>query len=144
MRPWLHFSYDNSRQRMLAGGLLAGTVYAVLSNNADCPSWTFGIACPACGMSRAVSALLDGQLMAAFSFNPMFPYWLFIAGAVLGSILLFALGLLPRADTLGKRVLDGIPAPLHLSFWLVSFVTNAMHYGFNHEGWAVRAISAWT
>ncbi len=34
--------------------------------------FSFGIECPGCGMTRALLSLLKGDIMAAFSFHPMF------------------------------------------------------------------------
>jgi hypothetical protein len=132
------FRYDNWKQRLASAGLLAGVVSAVLSHTAECPSWSLGIPCPACGMSRATSSLLAGDVMQAFSFNLMFPYWLFIASAVMGSFFLYAVGLLRLPDSLGKWVLDAIPIKIHATFWTVSCVSNFFYYGLNPNGFGTR------
>ena len=39
----------------------------------DCPFFKFfGISCPACGVTRAWSCFLSGDLVAAINYNPMF------------------------------------------------------------------------
>jgi len=45
-----------------------------------------GLYCPGCGMTRSLSAIIDGHLGEAFSYNPLWP---FFALLVLGSLCLW-------------------------------------------------------
>lgn len=64
---------------MVAAGALAGcgVLMVVNPNNPDswlprCPfNWLTGLDCPACGSTRMVHALLHGDLVAAWHFNPV-------------------------------------------------------------------------
>lgn len=134
----INFSIPNGKQRIIAAGLVTGVIVAVLSHGAECPSWKLGIPCPACGMSRATTALLSGDISQAFAFNVLFPYWLFIAGGVFGSFILFSLGLLSKPDDLGKRILDAIPPHVHLLLWATSLICNYINYGLNYDGLLFR------
>ena len=136
----LTFSYEKPQQRILAGALVFSTVFAVTTQNAECPSWSLGIPCPGCGMSRAIHSLLKGNLVDAFSYNVLFPYWLLVVGATIISILLYSGGWLRNPDSLGKRVLDAIPIKIHAALWLVSLLYNFYHYGLNMSGWVPRLV----
>ena len=52
----------------------AGTFYLLLAAlGHGCPiRWLTGIPCPGCGLSRAYLALLQGDLVGAFAFHPLF------------------------------------------------------------------------
>lgn len=45
----------------------------------------FGVACPGCGLSRAASSMLNGDVSAAMTYHPLVP--LFLAQAVVGSVM---------------------------------------------------------
>lgn len=65
---------------------------------------TFGIPCPACGLTRSVLLTLHGHLGAAFEVNPGGP--LVVLGLALVAALMFALAV-PRAP-LDARTSDGL------------------------------------
>ncbi len=44
-----------------------------------------GVACPGCGLSRAASSMLNGDMSAAIAYHPLVP--LFLAQAVVGSVM---------------------------------------------------------
>ena len=56
-----------------------------------CPLYTTtGIYCPGCGMTRGFHALLHGDILSAFHFNALLPFFGFIFGYVLLSVFLVA------------------------------------------------------
>ena len=56
-----------------------------------CPLYkTTSLACPGCGMTRALHALLNGDIAAAFDFNLMFPVMAFLLGYIFFSLSLMA------------------------------------------------------
>lgn len=78
-------------------GAVALTAIAVARNYAlwrdqfhvACPAWTiFGVPCPACGATRAIVAAMQGDLPAAFAWNPLAA--LLAIGAVLSLPLVVA------------------------------------------------------
>ncbi len=57
---------------ILAGGLALSAVYAATGIGLPCPLLALtGWSCPLCGATRMGSALLHGDLGAAFAFNPL-------------------------------------------------------------------------
>jgi hypothetical protein len=50
-----------------------------------------GLNCPGCGMTRAVHALLHGDVVGAFHFNAIFPIYAFIFGYLFISTLLIVI-----------------------------------------------------
>lgn len=67
------------RVALLAGGLLLlmlgyGLFYIHAGFGLPCPLYrTTGLQCPGCGMTRALAALLRGEVAAAFGFNLLWP-----------------------------------------------------------------------
>lgn len=54
---------------------------SLLNTNAPCVLRTFfGIYCPGCGGTRAISALLHGHLWDSFVCHPLVPYTAFVGG----------------------------------------------------------------
>lgn len=135
--PW---GYDQPGKRLLTGALVTTIVTGVVAHSAECPSWRAGIPCPTCGMSRATTALLQGDLGSAVENNPLFWYWLGIAVVVFGGFTLYATGFARTIDQIGKRGLDAIPAPVHAAAFLVSWAFALAHYGINPDGWLVQLL----
>ena len=66
---------------LIAGmGLLLLLSVQFLHHGIPCPFFALtGLRCPFCGMTRAVFALLSGNLPGAWSYNPMFlPYFIIL------------------------------------------------------------------
>lgn len=102
------------------GNELAGIVSRI---SPGCPTRRFfGIACPGCGGTRALYALLRGDFLAAIRFNP---WWIPSAGILLGEWLFFAF---PKIFTArGERIriaLIKIYAVSTLAFWLLRNIFN--------------------
>ncbi len=77
---WKRFCADVRAYRI---GVLAAVLALVLMNllfDAFCPiRILFGLPCPGCGLTRAVTLLLSGQISASFSMHPMaIPFLLLI------------------------------------------------------------------
>lgn len=64
-----------------------------------------GIACPGCGMTRAASMLLRGDLSSAVAFHPLVPLFAFIA---VGGWVWFALRKAGKVQAVSNRLLNGI------------------------------------
>ena len=64
-----------------------------------------GIACPGCGMTRAASRLIRGDLAAAVSYHPLVPAISLIA---VGGWAWYALKKTGRAKPISNRLLNGI------------------------------------
>jgi hypothetical protein len=62
-----------------------------------------GIACPGCGMTRAVSHLIQGDMAGALTYHPLVIPVLVLAGAAWGWFLLWRLG---RAGPVPRRWLN--------------------------------------
>lgn len=95
---------------ILASPALAVLILAVIPAAEDgptvCPLALFtGTACPGCGMTRAASRLLRGDLGAAMSFHPLVPAIIVVA---LGGWVWFLLRKTGRVQPLSNRVLNGI------------------------------------
>lgn len=79
-----------------------------------CPiRWTFGIECPACGMTRAAEALLHLDIAAAFAANPL----VFVA-VIYAGILAFA-WIADRPGLIRSKKLWAVFIVVFLSFWAV-------------------------
>lgn len=92
-----------------------------------CPVALFtGTACPGCGMTRAASRLIRGDLGAAMSFHPLVPAIVIVA---LGGWVWFLLRRSGRVQPLSNRALNGIliatVAGL-LGVWLARLVTGTL------------------
>lgn len=80
-----------------------------------CPYLTLsGLACPGCGLTRAVHLLLHGDLARAFAYNP----WAFVAAAAV-----MAFAILPRITDEARtlRLRNGISylmVVVTLAFWV--------------------------
>ncbi len=72
---------SNPRQRLfrlllsgaalLCAGLLYAVFYLTFGWGIPCPFYTFtGLQCPGCGVSRLCLSLLQGDILAAWGFNP--------------------------------------------------------------------------
>lgn len=61
------------KERIIRGAVLHVVVLAILLLIWRCPFYLlFGVPCPGCGITRAYTALLSGNVEEAFSLNPMF------------------------------------------------------------------------
>jgi hypothetical protein len=78
-------------ERIATGGVLSAIGLAVVITGyfnpvtagffPTCPLYSMtGIYCPGCGMTRAVHALLQGDIAGAFHFNAIFPLYAFLFG----------------------------------------------------------------
>lgn len=62
----------------LSGFLLRHTLLNLMHNLAPCPLYNyFNLLCPACGTTRSIGALLDGNIVLALHYNPV-PYLVLI------------------------------------------------------------------
>ncbi len=78
-----------------------------------CPlRWTFGVECPACGMTRAAAALLRFDFIGAFRFNPL-------VYVVCAYAAICAYGWLFRPRLLRSKRLWAVFIALFLCFWAV-------------------------
>ena len=88
----------------IAGFFLADPMARFLfSSGYTCPLYSFsGLHCPACGTTRAVYALFQGEFLRALSLNPLF----FLSAAVFLGFLtyLFFCALRPRFRPLSLRL----------------------------------------
>lgn len=70
------FDAKAALRRVAEVGLVGGVIVAVNAATGfgiPCPFLaTFGVQCPFCGSTRSASALLHGDLAAAWAFNPLF------------------------------------------------------------------------
>ena len=80
-----------------------------------CPYKTLtGWACPGCGLTRALHALLHGNLRLAFSFNP----WVFVGGPAAAAFALLPRTMAPdRAQGL-RTALAWVMLAITLAFWV--------------------------
>lgn len=80
-----------------------------------CAFRTFtGLACPGCGLTRAVHALLHGQLAHAFSLNP----WAFVSAPMLGAFIAVPSVTPPGVSRTTRTVLAWTGGLLTLAFWI--------------------------
>ncbi len=84
----------STAERIINGGVLfTGAVVAAAVGYFNpvtagffpaCPLYTAtGIFCPGCGLTRGAHALLHGDVLAAFHFNALWPFYAFLFGYVL-------------------------------------------------------------
>ena len=86
-----------------AGGLALSTLYATTGVGLFCPFRALtGWDCPLCGGTRMGAALLHGDVLAAFGFNPL---------ALLGLVILGVLGALWTVEAAGGPTVR-LPRPL--------------------------------
>ena len=80
-------------------GVVAGRTYPVWRDHlyVACPAWNiFGIPCPTCGATRAVAAVFQGDLGAAFAWNPL------AAVLALGAVVAVPLGVAAGLDWISR------------------------------------------
>lgn len=71
-----------------------------------CPfALSTGMACPGCGMTRAASRLLRGDLVSAITYHPLVPA---IAMLAIGGWAWFVLRKTGRVEAMSNRLLNGI------------------------------------
>ena len=111
---------------ILAGGLGLSAVYATTGIGLPCPLLALtGWSCPLCGATRMGSALLHGDLGAAFAFNPL---------ALIGVAVLAVLAGLWAVEAAGgpavrpPRALADWARRVGLSRWLVIGLVAATAY----------------
>lgn len=79
---------------LVTGGVLALAIPALTRFVPPCPIHALtGLYCPGCGSGRAVMALLRGDVMAAFGYNPLAMVALLPTAYALASVTLEAFGL---------------------------------------------------
>lgn len=92
-------------------------VFNVLLNSGDCFIRThFHIYCPGCGGSRAVVALLKGQLIESIKYNP-------IVFLLLGDIVMIQiLGIIERRNGKKYYTIEIVCNIIMLIIWLIHFL----------------------
>jgi hypothetical protein len=111
-----------------AGGIALSALYAVTGLGLPCPFRALtGWYCPLCGGTRLGSALLHGDIAAAFFYNPL---------ALVGLVILGVLGALWALEAAGGPAIR-LPLPLaerlgrvRLYQWLVIGLVLAVAYTF--------------
>lgn len=82
-RPWFSLLLGHS---LLCRGLVASIAVLGLASLLGLPLFPCffalhtGLPCPGCGMTRAISALLQGQWQTALRLHPLAPAWLLLGG----------------------------------------------------------------
>jgi Protein of unknown function (DUF2752) len=109
-----------------AGGLVLSALYATTGLGLPCPFRAItGWDCPLCGGTRMGEALLEGDLSAAFGFNPVALIGLFVAGM---------LGVLWTVEAAGgpavrlPRALSMRLQRVPISIWLIAALVAAVAY----------------
>ena len=78
------------RQRNLTLGIWGLATLQLVLFSTGLPGWPcpilnlFGVPCPGCGLTRAISSLVHGDLHASFSFHAFAP--IFLAGIVMAGV----------------------------------------------------------
>ena len=126
-------------KRASAVGLLGlSALLFVMGGDLRCPFWQAGLPCPSCGVTRAIIHLTHGNVLAAFSSNLLFPYWLVLGGGVTFGLLAYAAGLTDRPETIGRRTLEAVAPHVHAGAFLLSTIANFIQLGVNPDGWVWR------
>ena len=120
------------RDRSIAAAPLLAVAALLAVNPTDdgptiCPiAFMTGVACPGCGMTRAASALLRGDVDTALGYHPLIP--LIVALAIAG----WAWAMLGRAGKVGpiphrvvNLVLIGVGVSL-VAVWLLRFASGTL------------------
>ena len=109
-----------------ASGVALSAVYAATGVGLPCPfRMATGWDCPLCGGTRLGAALLHGDLVAAFSYNPV---------VLIGLVVLSALGVLWAVEALGGPVVRlprraaGALGGLQPTQWLILGLVAAAFY----------------
>ena len=82
-----------------------------------------GMACPGCGLTRAASRLVRGDMGAALTFHPLIPW---IAALAVGGWTWFVLRRAEKVQPLNRRLLNGILILTAISLvavWIARLVT---------------------
>lgn len=85
-----------------------------------------GMACPGCGMTRAASRLIRGDLSSAVSFHPLVPA---IALLAIGGWVWFALRKAGKVQPISDRLLNGILIATLVALmgvWVARLVTETL------------------
>lgn len=92
-----------------------------------CPIASFtGTACPGCGMTRAASQLLHGDLASAVTYHPLLPAVVLVAA---GGWVWFVLRRAGRVQPLSNRVLNGVLIGLGVALvgvWIARLLTGSL------------------
>lgn len=108
---------------MAAVALLAGAAVVLFAVDPTrhmvtppCPYRTLtGLACPGCGLTRCIHALLHGDLALAFSYNP----WIFVVGTPASLLFASAPGLGDQSRALRVRTaIAWLFLACTLAFWI--------------------------
>ncbi len=120
------------RDRLIVAGPIAGIVsLAIMSPAGDglttCPfALLTGMACPGCGMTRALSHLLHGDMTTALIYHPLSPLALTLGLAAWVWYLLRRTG---RVGPLGHRTVNLVllsSAALLLATWVVRWASGTL------------------
>mgnify|MGYP001273110577 CR=1 FL=1 len=131
-------NFSQKTRRLIATVLLASNAYVYHLFKPVCPVWQAGFPCPACGTTRAVNAIIKGNIRQAFAHNLFFLYWIALIGSIGLGFVGFILGRLPHPELIGNCFMNRVSTRIHFIIWLSSLTANLYRLGLNSSGWLFK------